>query len=198
VTSATSGLDRDGFDVAAWWGCVQHGCQGRRAITTSHDGFATAAYEKWNLRLWESHSPAPSPWTVPAFADLAQETVWSMEDSAEGVQVVIAGGDGTTHRPFQKVGRSADHGETWEVYDAAPIDGEVAYHYGAVGLPDGRLNAVTFLEIRARQTPSHCRQFGAARSAVSVGWLRMTTNCRRYEPSRWCSLSQVLARRGEA
>lgn len=129
----------DGFDVAAWWGCVEQGCQGRRAIATSSDGFATAAYEKWNRRSWEKHSPGPPRWTVPAFESLAQETVRSMEDSAEGVQVVIAGGDGATLRPFQRVGRSSDHGETWEVYDVAPIDGEMAYHYGAVGLPDGRL-----------------------------------------------------------
>lgn len=128
-----------GFDVAAWWGCVDQGCQGRRAITTSADGFATAAYEKWTQRNWEKHSPVPTRPSVPAFEGLAQDSVWSMEDGAEGVQVVIAGGDGATLKPFQQVGRSTDHGETWDVYDVAPIDDEMAYHYGGVGLEDGRL-----------------------------------------------------------
>ena len=129
---------RDGFDVAAWWGCVEKGCQGRRAIATSGDGFATAAYEKWSQRLWEKHSPIPTRPTVPALEGLAQDAV-SVTDGAERAQVVIAGGDGATLKPFQKVARSGDHGETWEVYDVAPIDGEMAYHYGGVGLADGRL-----------------------------------------------------------
>lgn len=129
----------DGFDVAAWWGCVQHGCQGRRAITTSSDGFATAAYEKWSRPSWEKLSPLPARPSVPALEGLAQDSAWSVEDGAEGVQVVIAGGDGATLKPFQKVARSTDHGETWGVYDVAPIDGELAYHYGGVGLADGRL-----------------------------------------------------------
>lgn len=78
----------DGFDVTAWWGCVQQDCQGRRAITASSDGFATAAYEKWTQRAWQAYSHDPP---------------------------------------------------RWQVYDVAPIDGVIAYHYGAVGLPDGRL-----------------------------------------------------------
>ena len=125
--------------MAAWWGCVEQGCQGRRAIATSSDGFATATYEKWSRRKWELHSPMPTRPSVPAFEGLAQDYAWSMEDGAEGVQVVIAGGDGATLKPFQKVARSTDRGETWEVYDVTPIDGEMAYHYGGVGLADGRL-----------------------------------------------------------
>ncbi len=129
----------DSFEVTAWWGCVVRGCQGRRAITSSSDGFATAAYGKWTSREWLRLSPLPTQGHVPAFEGLAQETVWSMEDGAEGVHVVIAGGDGATLKPFQKVGRSSDHGETWEAFDVAPIDAEMAYYSGAVGLPDGRL-----------------------------------------------------------
>jgi hypothetical protein len=129
----------DGFDVAAWWGCVEQGCQGRRAIATSSDGFATAAYKKWSRRKWEMHSPMPTRPSVPAFEGLAQDSAPSLVEGEFGAQVVIAGGDGATLKPFQKVARSADHGETWAVYDVAPIDGQMAYHYGGVGLADGRL-----------------------------------------------------------
>ena len=130
-----------GLRVVAWWGCVDRGCRGRRAIATSDDGFATAAYEPWSVRTWMAYADRSIPRVpaVPALAGLLQQPVTSMATgSAEGVQVVVAGGDGATLMPFQVAARSSDHGASWEAYDV-DLGDEVGYQSGAVGLPDGRL-----------------------------------------------------------
>ncbi|KRF35967.1 hypothetical protein ASG94_00230 [Nocardioides sp. Soil805] len=134
----------DGLRVVSWWGCVETGCRGRRAIATvatSDDGLTTASYEPWSRRRWQAYAGArdavPS---VPALDGLLQQPVRSMAPGgAEGTQVVVAGGDGATLLPFEVAARTTDHGGSWETYDV-DLGGEVlAYQSGAVGLADGRL-----------------------------------------------------------
>lgn len=129
-----------GLRVVAWWGCVEQACRGRRAIATS-DGGATASYEPWSQRAWTAYadrSVVAAP-EVPALAGLLQQPVTSMvAGGAEGIHVVVAGGDGATLMPFEAAARSTDHGGSWETYDVVLGD-ELGYQSGVVGLADGRL-----------------------------------------------------------
>lgn len=131
-------LGPDGPAVAAWWGCVETGCHGRRAIAASDDGFATASYEPWSRRRWQARTGATgTPPAVPALEGLLQQPVTSMSGDQQ-TRVVAAGGDGATLLPFQEVARSTDRGKAWEVYDV-DLGDPLGYQSGAVGLADGRL-----------------------------------------------------------
>ncbi|MCR6033714.1 hypothetical protein GGQ22_20095 [Nocardioides sp. zg-579] len=131
-----------GLDVTAWWGCLDpQACPlADQAVAASGDDFATATYDEVGRRQALRRLGAADringgrPTGVPATRGLVSVEADSL---VAGVRAVVAGGDGATLLPFQRVVRGT--GGRWDVFDVPEVDGERGYVSGAVVLPDGRL-----------------------------------------------------------
>ncbi len=131
---------RGSLVVAAWWRCAEPGCpRPRDVLAVSADGFASVWYRRNPARTLDRvvaplpHRPRVEDARV---RDLLQHPVPSL---VPGTRVVLAGGDGATLLPFEKVATSTDDGRTWQVDDVHHPGGEMPYVSGAVLLDGGRL-----------------------------------------------------------
>lgn len=133
----------DGLRVITSWSL--DGAKARGAIATSEDGFATATYEEWNDRTATVAFPeVAEPRQGPPNDDFSLlQPVPSLDPGvSEGVSAYVMGGDGSTYLSFERVARSTDAGESWDLFDVPPVDDALPYIARAVALEDGRLLAL--------------------------------------------------------
>ena len=126
------------LNVAAGW----VSCQGRRcrqAIAVSDDGFRTTRYfpatHRNQLRYLFTGTGVPSSREQRLFP----HRIVSPAPTLGQRRGLVAGGDGATLFPFERVARSDDDGRTWTIFRIPLRNGDQAYESGDAVLPDGRL-----------------------------------------------------------
>jgi hypothetical protein len=132
-----------GFRVTTAW--VVESRRNRRALATSDDGFATATYTAWTDESYAAgfpfyDDPRPGPPNDDNYLLLPVPALDT--GGAEGTSAYVMGGDGSTLLSFERVARSTDGGESWDLFDVPRVDGALPYIAQAVAVPDGGLLAL--------------------------------------------------------
>lgn len=124
----------EGLEVLSWWGCREPGCQvrGEALVRRGPSGTTYRRLQRADRVLFSPGDHLPP---VPGLGRLITAPAASLTSTG---RAVVAGGDGATLLPFERVARSVD-GADWEVHDVPRVAGERAYVSGQVVLPDGRL-----------------------------------------------------------
>jgi hypothetical protein len=130
------------LSVNAYWICSHIRCGNQQVIASSADGFATADYVHLTRRTYAERMLPPRPLRVPRLRELRHLITSPVTSLRRGLLAVVAGGDGATLLPFQRVVRSTDAGATWRTFDIALTAGQRAYTSGQVVTSDGRLVAL--------------------------------------------------------
>ena len=132
-----------GFRVTTAWSLDDASARG--AIATSDDGFATVVYETWtNANYDEAFAFTEDSRPGPPNDDFYMLQPVPVLDTggAEGTSAYVMGGDGSTYLSFERVARSTDGGESWDLFDVPRVNDALPYITQAVGLSDGRLLAL--------------------------------------------------------
>ena len=126
----------DTWDATSSWSSTWPGHEGERAIlVTDRSGSRALRWTQARAIALLSSSPPRDTRAERVLAPLLVATATSL---APGTRAVVAGGDGATLLPFERVAR--DTGSGWEVFDVPRLFGdEMAHVSGQVVLPDGRL-----------------------------------------------------------
>lgn len=129
--------------VSAVW-ALPDGPRPRWVLARGRDGFATATYVAggFSRLMRKVAGPERTQLRESAGEVLGRLLPYPTISLAPGIDAVVAGGDGATLLPFEKVARSTDGGAHWRVATLPRFDGEMAYTSGAVVTADGRLLAL--------------------------------------------------------
>jgi hypothetical protein len=144
LTSAYVERHGSTLSVNAYWICSHIRCGNQQVIASSADGFATADYVHLTRRTYAERMLPPRPPKVPQLRELRHLITSPVTSLRRGLLAVVAGGDGATLLPFERVVRSTD----WSSYH--PL--RARFEPPLLAAPRGFSSLVTF-EASARPDP---------------------------------------------